>query len=35
MIAPDWGMKYLTRGVAYRKLVAMVRGADLVRKTLS
>ncbi|MCH8062833.1 MAG: hypothetical protein IH861_10050 [Chloroflexi bacterium] len=34
MIAPDCGMKYLTREVAYRKLEAMVRGAALVRETL-
>ena len=31
IIAPDCGMKYLTRGVAFAKLEAMVRGATLVR----
>ncbi len=34
MIAPDCGMKYLARNVAYRKLEAMVRGAALARATL-
>ena len=34
MIAPDCGMKYLKREVAYRKLEAMVRGAALAREAL-
>jgi 5-methyltetrahydropteroyltriglutamate--homocysteine methyltransferase len=35
MIAPDCGMKYLSRGVAFGKLEAMVRGARLVREELA
>jgi 5-methyltetrahydropteroyltriglutamate--homocysteine methyltransferase len=31
IVAPDCGMKYLTREVAFGKLAAMVRGAALVR----
>jgi len=31
IVAPDCGMKYLTRGVAFAKLAAMVAGAGLVR----
>ena len=31
VVAPDCGMKYLTRDVAFAKLAAMVRGADLMR----
>jgi 5-methyltetrahydropteroyltriglutamate--homocysteine methyltransferase len=31
IVAPDCGMKYLTRDVAFAKLAAMVRGAGLVR----
>jgi 5-methyltetrahydropteroyltriglutamate--homocysteine methyltransferase len=31
IVAPDCGMKYLSREVAFAKLVAMVRGAELVR----
>src|SRR5262245_47406115 len=31
IVAPDCGMKYLTREVAFAKLAAMVRGAELVR----
>jgi 5-methyltetrahydropteroyltriglutamate--homocysteine methyltransferase len=31
IVAPDCGMKYLTREVAFAKLAAMVRGAGLVR----
>jgi 5-methyltetrahydropteroyltriglutamate--homocysteine methyltransferase len=31
VIAPDCGMKYLPRDVAFRKLQAMVEGAKLVR----
>ncbi len=34
MVAPDCGMKYLSRDVAYRKLRAMVEGARLVREEL-
>jgi 5-methyltetrahydropteroyltriglutamate--homocysteine methyltransferase len=33
--APDCGMKYLTREVAFGKLKAMVEGAAIVRKELS
>ncbi len=31
IVAPDCGMKYLPRDVAFRKLVAMVEGASLAR----
>ena len=31
IVAPDCGMKYLTRDVAFAKLAAMVRGAALMR----
>ena len=31
--APDCGMKYLPRDVAYAKLEALVAGAELVRAT--
>ena len=34
VVAPDCGMKYLPRGVAYRKLEAMVAGAKIVREEL-
>ena len=34
IIAPDCGLKYLTRDVAFRKLQAMVAGASLVRAEL-
>jgi 5-methyltetrahydropteroyltriglutamate--homocysteine methyltransferase len=34
IVAPDCGMKYLTRDVAFAKLAAMVRGAGLVRAEL-
>ena len=34
VIAPDCGMKYLTRDVAYAKLAAMVEGAAIVRGEL-
>jgi 5-methyltetrahydropteroyltriglutamate--homocysteine methyltransferase len=34
VVAPDCGMKYLTRGRAFRKLEAMVAGARLVRAEL-
>jgi 5-methyltetrahydropteroyltriglutamate--homocysteine methyltransferase len=35
MVAPDCGMKYLPREVAYRKLRAMTLGAALVREELN
>jgi 5-methyltetrahydropteroyltriglutamate--homocysteine methyltransferase len=35
VVAPDCGMKYLSRDVAYRKLQAMVAGTRLVRGELS
>jgi len=35
VVAPDCGMKYLPRDVAYGKLVAMVRGRDIVRAELT
>ena len=34
VVAPDCGMKYLTRDVAFAKLAAMVQGAGLVRAEL-
>ena len=34
MVAPDCGMKYLPRAVAFQKLFAMVQGAALVREVL-
>ncbi len=34
IVAPDCGMKYLTRDVAFAKLAAMVQGAGLVRAEL-
>ena len=34
IVAPDCGMKYLTRDVAFAKLSAMVQGAGLVRAEL-
>jgi 5-methyltetrahydropteroyltriglutamate--homocysteine methyltransferase len=34
IIAPDCGMKYLSRDVAYGKLKAMVEGAAIVRREL-
>jgi 5-methyltetrahydropteroyltriglutamate--homocysteine methyltransferase len=34
VIAPDCGMKYLPRDVAFGKLQAMVAGAAMVRKEL-
>jgi 5-methyltetrahydropteroyltriglutamate--homocysteine methyltransferase len=34
VVAPDCGMKYLTRAVAFAKLAAMVQGAGLVRAEL-
>ncbi len=35
MVAPDCGMKYLPREVAYRKLRAMTLGAAIVREALN
>jgi 5-methyltetrahydropteroyltriglutamate--homocysteine methyltransferase len=35
IVAPDCGMKYLPREVAYGKLEAMCRGADIVRRELA
>lgn len=35
VVAPDCGMKYLSRDIAYRKLLAMVEGADIVRRELT
>ncbi|MBW8905764.1 MAG: 5-methyltetrahydropteroyltriglutamate--homocysteine methyltransferase [Betaproteobacteria bacterium] len=35
VVAPDCGMKYLPREVAFGKLVALAQGADIVRKELS
>jgi 5-methyltetrahydropteroyltriglutamate--homocysteine methyltransferase len=34
MVAPDCGMKYLPRAVAYRKLRAMTLGAAIVRDSI-
>ena len=34
IVAPDCGMKYLARDVAFAKLEAMVAGAALVRREL-
>jgi 5-methyltetrahydropteroyltriglutamate--homocysteine methyltransferase len=35
MVAPDCGMKYLPRAVAYQKLRAMTLGAAIVRESMS
>jgi 5-methyltetrahydropteroyltriglutamate--homocysteine methyltransferase len=35
MVAPDCGMKYLPREVAYRKLRAMTLGASIIREELA
>jgi 5-methyltetrahydropteroyltriglutamate--homocysteine methyltransferase len=35
VVAPDCGMKYLSRDVAFRKLEAMVRGTAIVRAELA
>jgi 5-methyltetrahydropteroyltriglutamate--homocysteine methyltransferase len=35
IVAPDCGMKYLPREVAFGKLKAMVAGARLVRQELT
>ena len=34
VVAPDCGMKYLPRGIAFEKMNAMVDGARIVRKEL-
>ena len=34
-VAPDCGMKYLARDVAFGKLAALAKGAEIVRKELS
>jgi 5-methyltetrahydropteroyltriglutamate--homocysteine methyltransferase len=34
ILAPDCGLKYLPRRVAFEKMKAMVEGADLVRSKL-
>lgn len=34
VVAPDCGMKYLSRDLAFRKLEAMVAGAHIVREEL-
>ncbi len=35
VVAPDCGMKYLPRAVAYGKMQAMAEGAALVRRELN
>jgi 5-methyltetrahydropteroyltriglutamate--homocysteine methyltransferase len=35
VVAPDCGMKYLPREVAFGKMQAMVKGAGLVRRELA
>ena len=35
MVAPDCGMKYLARDLAFAKLCAMVEGAAIVRADLT
>ena len=35
VVAPDCGMKYLPRDVAYAKLRAMVEGRDIVRAEIA
>jgi len=35
VVAPDCGLKYLPREVAYGKMRAMVEGAEIVRQELS
>jgi 5-methyltetrahydropteroyltriglutamate--homocysteine methyltransferase len=32
VVAPDCGMKYLSRDIAYQKMCAMVEGAGIVRR---
>ena len=35
IVAPDCGMKYLSRELAFAKLSAMVQGANTVRQEIS
>jgi 5-methyltetrahydropteroyltriglutamate--homocysteine methyltransferase len=35
IVAPDCGMKYLPRAVAFAKMKAMVEGAAIVRRELN
>jgi 5-methyltetrahydropteroyltriglutamate--homocysteine methyltransferase len=35
VVAPDCGMKYLTRAAAYDKMAAMVEGARIVREEIT
>jgi 5-methyltetrahydropteroyltriglutamate--homocysteine methyltransferase len=35
IVAPDCGMKYLSRELAFAKLSAMVEGAEIVRREIS
>jgi len=35
VVAPDCGMKYLPRGVAFSKLTSLVQGAQIVRRELA
>ena len=35
IVAPDCGLKYLPREVAYGKMLAMVRGAEIVRREIA
>jgi len=35
VVAPDCGLKYLPRDVAYGKMCAMVEGAGMVRRELA
>ncbi len=35
VVAPDCGLKYLPRAVAYGKMRAMVEGADIVRREVA
>ena len=35
VVAPDCGLKYLPRDIAYQKMCAMVEGAKIVRRELT
>jgi len=35
VVAPDCGLKYLPRAIAYGKMCAMVEGARMVREELN
>jgi 5-methyltetrahydropteroyltriglutamate--homocysteine methyltransferase len=35
VVAPDCGLKYLPREVAFAKMRAMVKGAEIVRRELA